>query len=200
MKTTQEIENKINLDINFITSAITNDLSETLMLHYFTEFEGRGGCPWFYDWCSETASELLFEKDSAYLNYLEYWINAPNNTKYEKGFSETSGTNNCFDWYFMYLAREKFESEHEKDKQSEIIEQMAEMIGERLTEFNESERGIIMSKANDLCYKITHKKKIAECVKFLKSKDLDGESTQHILEAIGMDYQMYTQLKVKYNE
>tara|TARA_R110001592_G_scaffold119065_2_gene321905 strand:+ start:189 stop:614 length:426 start_codon:yes stop_codon:yes gene_type:complete len=33
----------------------------------------------------------------------------------------------------------------------------------------------------------------------LKSADLDGETTQYILEQIGMDYQMYKQLNVKYN-
>jgi hypothetical protein len=32
----------------------------------------------------------------------------------------------------------------------------------------------------------------------LKSADLDGETTQYILEQIGMDYQMYKQLNVKY--
>jgi len=33
----------------------------------------------------------------------------------------------------------------------------------------------------------------------IKSADLDGETTQYILEQIGMDYQMYKQLNVKYN-
>jgi hypothetical protein len=33
----------------------------------------------------------------------------------------------------------------------------------------------------------------------IKSADLDGETIQHILEQIGMDYQMYKQLNVKYN-
>jgi len=33
----------------------------------------------------------------------------------------------------------------------------------------------------------------------LKSADLDGETTQYILEKIGMDYQIYKQLNVKYN-
>ena len=33
----------------------------------------------------------------------------------------------------------------------------------------------------------------------LKSAYLDGETTQYILEQIGMDYQMYKQLNVKYN-
>ena len=32
----------------------------------------------------------------------------------------------------------------------------------------------------------------------IKSADLDGETIQHILEQIGMDYQMYKQLNVKY--
>ena len=33
----------------------------------------------------------------------------------------------------------------------------------------------------------------------IKSADLDGETIQYILEQIGMDYQMYKQLNVKYN-
>ena len=56
-----------------------------------------------------------------------------------------------------------------------------------------------MNKAAD---KLSHDKKqnilIKECVKFLKSKDLDGETTQAILEGIGMDEQIFNQLKNTY--
>ena len=41
--------------------------------------------------------------------------------------------------------------------------------------------------------------KIEVLISKLKSADLDGETTQYILEQIGMDYQMYKQLNVKYN-
>ena len=41
--------------------------------------------------------------------------------------------------------------------------------------------------------------KIEVLISKLKSADLDGETTQYILEKIGMDYQMYKQLNVKYN-
>ena len=40
--------------------------------------------------------------------------------------------------------------------------------------------------------------KIEVLISKLKSADLDGETTQYILEQIGMDYQMYKQLNVKY--
>ena len=42
--------------------------------------------------------------------------------------------------------------------------------------------------------------KIEVLISKLKSADLDGETTQYILEQIGMDYQMYKQLNVKYNK
>jgi hypothetical protein len=41
--------------------------------------------------------------------------------------------------------------------------------------------------------------KIEVLISKLKSAYLDGETTQYILEQIGMDYQMYKQLNVKYN-
>jgi len=41
--------------------------------------------------------------------------------------------------------------------------------------------------------------KIEVLISKLKSADLDGETIQYILEQIGMDYQMYKQLNVKYN-
>ena len=41
--------------------------------------------------------------------------------------------------------------------------------------------------------------KIEVLISKLKSADLDGETIQYILEQIGIDYQMYKQLNVKYN-
>lgn len=41
--------------------------------------------------------------------------------------------------------------------------------------------------------------KVEVLISKIKSADLDGETIQYILEQIGMDYQMYKQLNVKYN-
>ena len=40
---------------------------------------------------------------------------------------------------------------------------------------------------------------VKETIKTLTDADFDGETLQVILESIGMDYQMYKQLNVKYN-
>lgn len=45
---------------------------------------------------------------------------------------------------------------------------------------------------------IENKDQVEVLIKLLKYSYLDGESTQYILEKIGMDYQMYKQLNVKY--
>ena len=42
--------------------------------------------------------------------------------------------------------------------------------------------------------------KVKALISKIKSAYLDGETTQYILEQIGMDYQMYKQLNVKYNK
>ena len=41
---------------------------------------------------------------------------------------------------------------------------------------------------------------VEEIIEKLKDADLDGETIQYILEKIGMDYQMYKQLNVKYDD
>ena len=52
---------------------------------------------------------------------------------------------------------------------------------------------------NDEVVKFINTRKVKGLISKLKSYDLDGETTQFILEEIGMDYQMYKQLNVKYN-
>ena len=51
----------------------------------------------------------------------------------------------------------------------------------------------------DAVVKFINTRKVKGLISKLKSYDLDGETTQFILEEIGMDYQMYKQLNVKYN-
>ena len=41
---------------------------------------------------------------------------------------------------------------------------------------------------------------VEDIIERLKDADLDGETMQYILEKIGMDYQMYKQLNVKYDD
>jgi hypothetical protein len=37
-------------------------------------------------------------------------------------------------------------------------------------------------------------------IEMIKEEDVDGETMQYILEKVGMDYQMYKQLNVEYND
>lgn len=48
-------------------------------------------------------------------------------------------------------------------------------------------------------FEIKRQNKIDNAISYLKELDLDGESTQAILEGIGMDEQMHSQLNVKFN-
>ena len=54
-------------------------------------------------------------------------------------------------------------------------------------------------KCNDI-KEDTNNNLVEDIIERLKNADLDGETIQYILEKIGMDYQMYKQLNVKFDD
>jgi len=74
------------------------------------------------------------------------------------------------------------------DNQKEIVNNIADISFDKK-----------INHTYDAVVKFIKLNKIEVLISKLKSADLDGETTQYILEKIGMDYQMYKQLNVKYN-
>ena len=196
-KTKEEIEEQKRSDIEFIVSAVTSELHNIAYLEYFYTWENNGGMGWFYNECVEITHEIMFREGSAYLKWLNHWIE--NEEKHCEGFSEFTGET-CFDWYHMNEARKEFESRYEKD--DNIDEQISERIGGLLNLFEtEEHRDKILLDAVTYAKKIREREaknewlhKINSIINQLKDMNVDSEQMQYILEKVGMDKQMYNQL------
>ena len=196
-KTKEQIEEQKRNDIEFIVSAVTSELENTAYLEYFDTWENNGGMGWFYSECVEITHKIMFREGSAYLKWLDHWINTED--KYCEGFSEFTNET-CFDWYHMNEARKEFESRYEKDEN--IDDQISERIGGLLSLFKTVEhRDKILVDAVNHAKKIRAREvknewlnKINPIINQLKDMNVDGEQMQYILEKVGMDEQMYNQL------
>jgi hypothetical protein len=196
-KTKEQIEEQKRNDIEFIVSAVTSELENTAYLEYFDTWENNGGMGWFYTECVEITHKIMLTEGSAYLKWLNHWINTED--KHCEGFSEFTGET-CFDWYHMNEARKEFESRYEKDEN--IDDQISERIGGLLSLFKTVEhRDKILVDAVNHAKKIRAREvknewlnKINPIINQLKDMNVDGEQMQYILEKVGMDEQMYNQL------
>ena len=196
-KTKEQIEEQKRSDIEFIVSAVTSELENKAYLEYFDTWENNGGMGWFYTECVEITHEVMLKEGSAYLKWLNHWINTED--KHCKMFSEFTGET-CFDWYHMNEARKEFESRYEKDEN--IDDQISERIGGLLSLFKTVEhRDKILVDAVNHAKKIRAREvknewlnKINPIIEQLKEVDVDGEQMEYILEKVGMDEQMYKQL------
>ena len=200
-KTKEQIEEQKRLDVEFIISAVTSELHDLAYLEYFDAWENNGGMAWFFDECVEITHKIMFTEGSAYLKWLDYWIN--NEEDYYEGFSEVTNET-CFDWYHMDEARKEFESRYEKDENIDV--QISERIGGLLNLFETHEdRDKILLDAVNYARKERERKanreklnKIKSIVSQLNEMNVDGETMQVILEEVGMDEQMYKQLNNKF--
>ncbi len=196
-KTKEQIEEQKRSDIEFIVSAVTSELENTAYLEYFGTWENNGGMGWFYTECVEITHEIMFREGSAYLKWLDHWINTED--KHCEGFSEFTNET-CFDWYHMNEARKEFESRYDKDEN--IDNQISERIGGLLSLFKTVEHRdkILVDAVAYAKEQINRKAKnkwlnqINPIINQLKEIDVDGEQMQYILEKVGMDEQMYNQL------
>ena len=196
-KTKEEIEEQKRSDIEFIVSAVTSELENTAYLEYFETWENNGGMGWFYTECVEITHEIMLKEGSAYLKWLNHWINTEDENC--EMFSEFTGET-CFDWYHMNEARKEFESRYDKDEN--IDDQISERIGGLLSLFKTVEHRdkILVDAVAYAKKKINREAKnkwlnqIKPIIEQLKEIDVDGEQMQYILEEVGMDEQMYNQL------
>ena len=187
MRTREEILVKKQHDLAFITSAISYELGNLAYLDYFNTWESMGGMGWFFDECVDIAREVMYEQGSAYNNYINYWATRIDD-KNVSSFSDYTGET-CFDWYHMTLARQRFEQRYTKDNLSDNVEHIGEYLGCILSDLPTSDnREEALKVAKVQAENLAHERKqnilIKECVDFLKSKDLDGESMQSVLESL----------------
>lgn len=198
MRTALEITRKRREDIQFIISAVTDELRDLAYTEYFSAWENNGGMQWFFQECVEITEEIMLSEGSAYLKWFEHWKNSEGYSW--EGFSEIIGE--CFDWYHMTKARELFKSRYDKDEQSNINAQLGERIGFMLSNVeSKSDRDEIREIAHKECDKILASRferakadKVKKIVDFIDGLDIDGETMQEVLERVGMDEQMYRQL------
>lgn len=200
MKNALQIERQREADLKFIISAVTEELSGYVYLEYFNTWEGMGGMQWFFYECVDLAEEVMLSEGSEYLRWLDYYATTEDDRV--KGFDEFTNTA-CFDWYHMNKARELFESRYEKDDLKDNLTHIGEHIGCIIHKLGAKDRGTILeiakAKADELVEEKLKDKQVEDAINYLKELDLDGESTQAILEGIGMDEQMHSQLNVKFN-
>jgi len=103
-------------------------------------------------------------------------------------------------WHWLMPVVEKIESDERYDV--DILQYGTIITGNQIELVNNVADISFDKKINhtyDAVVKFIKLNKIEVLISKLKSADLDGETTQYILEKIGMDYQMYKQLNVKYN-
>lgn len=205
MRTEKEIEIKKQNDRAFIVSAVTSELHDMAYLDYFGAWENNGGMGWFFDECVEITDKVMFTEGSPYMRWLEHWKSTDNDRDVE-GFSEFTGET-CFDWYHMDEARKEFQSRYTKDYCNK--QQVSEHIGGLIMSLeSEKERDELIGMAIRYAEKQLKIKKdreekllkIEAIIKQLKDIDVDGQTMQHILEKVGMDEQMYEQLKYRYQK
>ena len=202
-KTKEQIEEQKRSDIEFIVSAVTSELENTAYLEYFDTWENNGGMGWFYTECVEITHKIMLTEGSAYLKWLNHWINAED--KHCEMFSEFTGET-CFDWYHMNEARKEFESRYEKDEN--IDDQISERIGGLLSLFKTAEHRdkILVDAVNHAKKKIAREAKnewlnqVKPIINQLKDMNVDGEQMQYILESVGMDEQMHNQLNIYFSK
>ena len=200
MRTQEQINKRKQEDLNFIISAITNELSSYVYLNYFDTWESRGGMQWFFSECVELAEEVMFTEGSEYLKWLDYYATTTED-RFVNGFMEVTETE-PFDWYHMNKATELFESRYDKDDIEFNLDHIGEHIGHIIQNLESKDRDTILEiarvKADELTANTLKVKQIEDAISYLKALELDGESTQTILEGIGMDEQMFNQLNVKF--
>lgn len=129
MRTTEEINEQKQKDVQFIVSAVTAELHDLARFRYFDTWENNGGMGWFFSECVEITNEIMFAEGSEYLKWLDHWIKSEDNSWL--CFSEISGE--CFDWYHMDKARTMFESRYTKDKDTKV--ELSEHIGYIINSF-----------------------------------------------------------------
>ena len=88
-------------------------------------------------------------------------------------------------------------NEHELDYLTMVIEQNME---EGVDECNEKDE-VHTEMLKDLYSKliVLTKTKAEDIIEMIQEREIDGETMQYILEQTGLDYQMYKQLNVEYN-
>tara|TARA_B100000963_G_C22635893_1_gene677557 strand:+ start:3267 stop:3887 length:621 start_codon:yes stop_codon:yes gene_type:complete len=203
MKTKERIEEQKRNDVEFIISAVTCELDSMVYLEYFATYENNGGMAWFFDECVDITHKIMFTEGSAYLKWLDHWIDT-DDVKRCKSFSEVTNET-CFDWYHMNEAKKEFQSRYNKDEN--IDEQVSERIGGLLNLFEtEEHRDKIILDAVAYSKIQRNRKKMKEwtnrvkpIIDKLKEINVDGEEMQYILEEVGMDEQMYKQLDKFFN-
>jgi len=126
MKTQEEIEKRIQEDVQFIISAVTNELGFIAYTQYFETWQSQGGMMWFFEECISITKEIMLHGDTAYNRWLNDW-------KVNEDASFADMNDSCFDWYHMNKALKIFTEKYEKDE--DAIPQISEYFGHVISSF-----------------------------------------------------------------
>lgn len=133
MRTKKEIKKQKQSDLQFIISAVTNELHNVAYLRYFDTWENNGGMGWFFNECVDITKKIMLTKGSRYLKWLDYWKETKEGDYIMSFYEFNEDISNCFDWYHMNEAMKEFKLRYREDECPK--EQISEHIGHLINSF-----------------------------------------------------------------
>tara|TARA_R110000868_G_scaffold227395_3_gene480386 strand:+ start:853 stop:1410 length:558 start_codon:yes stop_codon:yes gene_type:complete len=174
-KTTKEIRERRQSDLQFIISAVTRALHDMANLRYFDTWEQEGGEQWFFDECVEISKKVMFTEGSKYMDWLDYWTKSEENNTL--AFSEF--TSECLDWYHMTEAMKEFKSRYTEDECTK--DQISEYIGYLINQFKTDEaRAEVTAMAVKYAEEKRESIKLGKIIQDLKGINADASTLEHI--------------------